>query len=43
VIFIVAPPAANEAVARSSIATAPPAIDVSIVTPPIEIALNLQN
>src|SRR5262249_26142955 len=43
VILIVAPPAANEAIAGSKMATAPPAIDIRLVTPSIEIALNRQN
>jgi hypothetical protein len=43
VIFIVAPPAANETIAVSTIATAPPVIDLRIVGPPIEIALNRQS
>src|SRR5215468_385239 len=43
VILIFAPPAANETIAASRIAAAPPVIDLCIVGPPIEIALNQQN
>jgi hypothetical protein len=43
VIFIVASPAADETIAANKIATAPPVIDLRIVGPPIEIALNRQN
>jgi hypothetical protein len=42
VTFILAPPAANEAIAVSKIATAPLVIGFRIVRPPIEIALNRQ-
>jgi hypothetical protein len=43
VIFIVAPPAANETIAPNRIATAPSVMDFRIVGPPIEIALNREN
>jgi hypothetical protein len=43
VIFIVALSAANETIAMSWTATAPPVIHLRIVAPPIEIALNRQN
>src|SRR5438132_13588551 len=39
-IFILAPPAANEAIAASRIADAPAIIPFRIVRPPVEIALS---
>jgi hypothetical protein len=43
VTFILASPAANEAIATSEIATAPIVLGFRIVRVPIEIALNRQN
>src|SRR5882724_11242366 len=40
VIFILAPPAANEAMAATKIANAPAIIGFCIVRPPVEIALS---
>jgi hypothetical protein len=40
VIFILAPPAANEAIAARKIANAPATIAFRIIRPPIEIALS---